>query len=238
LRTTYVPSWSALLRARDAPRSAGPILIGLAMTPKYKESAENVAALEASVTRTARLAQSSSCELRPVLREQCDQEALLRLLESVNVAKILCHGFVSAADSVVALSLAHEGRLPFGDSMSAATPSGRGHRFDWRECRRLKRSPELVVSAACSSGRSHMAGIGEHLGWFSILRGYGTRSLIAPRWDLKLLDITLPILDSALERYVRRHEPIGEALHGACLEAERRCPRWLAWILSLEGDWR
>jgi hypothetical protein len=159
-------------------------------------------------------------------------------LESVNVAKILCHGFITAADNVVALSLAREGRLPPADSMSAAAASGRAHRFDWRECRRLKRSPELVLSGACSSGRSHMAGIGERLGLFSILRGYGTRSLIAPRWDLKLLNITLPILDSAMERHLRNQEPIGEALHGACLEAERQFPRWLAWSFSLEGDWK
>jgi hypothetical protein len=238
VRTTYVPSWSALLRARDTAKAAGGVVLGLAMTPKYKESAANVAALEESVARTARLAESTCCELRLVLREECDQEALLRLLESVNVAKILCHGFVSAVDNVVALSLAHEGRLPAADSMSAATASGRGHRFDWRQCRRVKRSPKLVVSAACSSGRSHMAGIGERLGLFSILRGYGTQSLIAPRWDLKHLDMTLPILDGAMERHIRNREPIGEALHIACLEAERQYPRWLAWIFSLEGDWK
>jgi tetratricopeptide (TPR) repeat protein len=236
-RTSYVPSWSALLRAKGTPRQAGSHVLGLAMVAKFNESRSNIAALEESTARTERLATSIGWELRSGLREQCDREALLRVLESSSVAKIMCHGFVSAADNVVALTLAKGGRVPVADSMSAASVSNQGHRFDWRDCRHLSHAPDVVLSAACSSGRSHLAGIGERLGLYSILRGFGTRSLIAPRWDLKHLDLTLPILDRTVERYLRDGEGLGHALHGACVEAEKQHARWLAWTFSLEGDW-
>jgi hypothetical protein len=207
------------------------------MVAKFNESQSNVEALEESTVRTERLATSVGWELQSGLREQCDREALLRVLESSSVAKIMCHGFVSAADNVVALTLAHDGRVPVADSMSAAAASNQGNRFDWRDCRQLNRAPNVVLSAACSSGRSHLAGIGERLGLYSILRAFGTRSLIAPRWDLKHLDLTLPILDRTVERYLRDGEGLGSALHGACVEAEQQHARWLAWTFSLEGDW-
>jgi tetratricopeptide (TPR) repeat protein len=236
-RTSYVPSWSALLRARDTARQVESHVLGLAMVAKFNESQSNVEALEESTVRTERLATSVGWELQSGLREQCDREALLRVLESSSVAKIMCHGFVSAADNVVALTLAHDGRVPVADSMSAAAASNQGNRFDWRDCRQLNRAPNVVLSAACSSGRSHLAGIGERLGLYSILRAFGTRSLIAPRWDLKHLDLTLPILDRTVERYLRDGEGLGSALHGACVEAEQQHARWLAWTFSLEGDW-
>jgi tetratricopeptide (TPR) repeat protein len=237
-RTSYISSWTALLRARDTPLRPDDLTLGLTMVPKYHEGATNVAALDESVARTQELAASMERTLHVALREDCDHDGLLRVLESSSVAKILCHGFVSPSENVVALCIAHGGILPPADSMTAGTAAGQQHRFDWRECRRLRRAPLVVVSAACSSGRSHLAGIGERLGLFSILRGAGTRSLIAPRWDLKYLDVTLPILDRVVELYLREGQELGEALHRACMEAERLHPRWLAWTLSLEGDWK
>ena len=236
--TSYVPSWTALIKARDTRPQMSDLTLGLAMVPKFHESAANVAAMEESLKRTEEIAESLGCQLQKALMGDCDSDGLLRVLESSSVAKILCHGFVSPSDNVVALFVAHGGIVPPADSLTAATESGRKHLFDWRDLRHLQRAPSVVFSAACSSGRSHLAGIGERLGLFSILRGMGTRSLIAPRWYLKHLDVTLPILDKAMEGYLRNGGKLGEALHAACSEAEQRHPRWLAWTLSLEGDWR
>ena len=103
--------------------------------------------------------------------------------------------------------------------------------------RRL-RSSRATLSAACSSGQSHHAGLGEKLGIFSTLRRAGTRSFVAPRWDIRPPRIVLPILDDAIERYLRTGAELGEALHAACFEASKEHPRWLAWSLALEGDWK
>jgi tetratricopeptide (TPR) repeat protein len=236
-RVSYAPSWSALLNARlvAVPIREGPI--GLAVVPKYRESADNLRALGTSVSSTAQLAAQLRLEVKSALREACDRDALVEVLEGTTVAKVLCHGFVDPDEDVVALMVAHAGELPLGNSVAANTPAGRRHRFDWRDCQHLKSAPAVLFSAACSSGQSHHAGLGEKLGLFSTLRRAGTRSVVAPRWDIEPA-VVLPILDSAMERYLRTGAELGEALHAACSEASEVLPRWQAWALALEGDWK
>ena len=236
-RASYAPSWSALLDRRWSAPADTDGLLGLAMVPKYRESPENLRALETSVLRTVQLAAQLERELSTALREACDRDALIDMLKASAVAKVLCHGFVDPHEDVVALMVANDGVLPLADSVAANTPAGRRHRFDWRDCQQLERAPGVVFSAACSSGQSHHAGLGEQLGVFSALRHAGTRSFVAPRWDINP-EIVLPILDKAVERYLQTGDDLGEALHAACSQAGERLPRWVAWSLALEGDWR
>jgi hypothetical protein len=167
--------------------------------------------------------------------ESADHDAFRRIMERADVAKVLAHGFISPADDEVALMLAHDGALPLADSVAAGSEVGRRHRLSWNECQELRRAPEVVFSAACSSGVSYVRGLGERLGLLGALRRGGTRSLIAPRWNIVAEDV-LPILDAAMERFLERGDALGLALHQACAESDR--PRWLAWALALEGDWR
>jgi hypothetical protein len=183
------------------------------------------------------LAHATGRELHSALQNQCDAAALMEVFEHSAVAKVLCHGLVSAREQLVAFNLAEGGILPLADSQVAASETGRRHRFDWSEFRRLRHAPAVVFSAACSSGQSHSAGLGERLGLFSILRCAGTRALVAPRWDVRP-EISLPILDAAIERHVRNGEGLGDALHCVCSEAAEHYPRWLAWPWAVEGDWQ
>jgi len=236
-RVSYTPSWSALLSTRQvtAPNKEGPI--GLAMVPKYRESADNLRALESSVSCTEQLTTQLGLELKNALREVCDRDALIGVLEGTTVAKVLCHGFVDPDEDIVAFMVARHSELPLANSVAANTQAGREHRFDWRDFRQLKGAPAVLFSAACSSGQSHHAGLGEKLGLFSTLRGAGTRSFVAPRWDIDP-KVVLPILDNAIERFLRTDAELGEALHTACSEASEVLPRWQAWALALEGDWK
>ena len=133
--------------------------------------------------------------------------------------------------------VANYGELPLANSVAANTLAGRQHRFDWRDFQQLKSAPEVLFSAACSSGQSHHVGLGEKLGLFLTLRRAGTRSFVAPRWDIDP-KVVLPILDNAIERFLRNDAELGEALHAACSEASVVLPRWQAWALALEGDWK
>jgi hypothetical protein len=151
------------------------------------------------------------------------------------VVKVLAHGFVSGADDEVALMLAHDGVLPLGNSVAAGSAVGRRHRLSWRECQGLPRTPELVFSGACSSGATYIRGLGERLGLFGALRNGGTRAVIAPRWKINASAV-LPVLDDALDRFLESGDTLGLALHKAC--AASGLPRWQAWALALEGDWR
>jgi len=176
-------------------------------------------------------------ELKSALREDCDRDALIRALEGATVAKVLCHGFIDTDEDIVALMVANYGELPLANSVAANTLAGRQHRFDWRDFQQLKSAPEVLFSAACSSGQSHHVGLGEKLGLFLTLRRAGTRSFVAPRWDIDP-KVVLPILDNAIERFLRNDAELGEALHAACSEASEVLPRWQAWALALEGDWK
>ena len=236
-RTSYAPSWTAVLNARRIATSTKEGPIGLAMVPAYHESAENLRALESSVSRTVELAATLGRELKSALREACDRDALMQVLGASTVAKVLCHGFVDPNEDIVALIVANHGALFPASSVAMNTPGGRRHRFDWRDCRYLQSAPAVIFSAACSSGQSHHIGVGERLGLFSALRRSGTRSFIAPRWDINP-EAVLPILDNTLERYLRTGDELGEALHLACSDASKEQPPWLAWSLALEGDWR
>jgi tetratricopeptide (TPR) repeat protein len=236
-RVSYTSSWSALFNKRLAAVPIEKGQIGLAFVPKYRESAANLRALENSVSRTARLAAELGLELKSALREACDRDTLIRVLEGSTIAKVLCHGFVNPDDDVVALMVAHLGELPLGNSVAANTLYGRQHRVDWRDLQQLKRAPAVIFSAACKSGQSHYAGLGEKMGLFSTLRRAGTRSVVAPRWDI-IPEVVLPILDDAMERYLESDAELGEALHAACSKASEVLPRWQAWALALEGDWK
>lgn len=236
-RTCYVPSWSFLLTAEEAASPLEQDVLGIAVVPRFGESDEVAQALSESVASTERFAARSLLRLERAEHAHCDREVLKTLLGRTTVAKVLCHGFVAPNEQEVAFMVAHAGTLPLADSVAANTALGREHRFGWRECQHLTAAPQVVYSAACSSGRVHIVGLGERVGLWTCLRQAGTRSFIAPRWDI-MPTAVLPILDEALERFVSGRSPLGEALHEACVEASRRHPRWLAWALSLEGQWK
>ena len=85
---------------------------------------------------------------------------------------------------------------------------------------------------------SHVAGLGERLGFFGALRHIGTRAVVAPHWNIVAASV-IPILDKVLENYLSPHTSLAQALRSACLAAEENnSPRWHAWALALEGDWR
>ena len=235
-RACYAASWSALLQhASSESVPDGPL--GVAMVTKFHDAPQVLSALEESVVRTRSLAQSVGRECQASVQNKCDREALLKMLEGCAFVKVLCHGYVDPADKQVALMLAHDGSLPLADSVAAATGEGRRHRFGWKECAALHRAPKLVFSAACSSGQAHPGGLGERLGLFAGLRRAGTRTFVAPRWNIRPTDV-LPILDDAIARYLTHAASPGQALNEACAEAAKSQPPWIAWALALEGDWK
>jgi hypothetical protein len=234
---SYAPGWSTLLslhaRASTGPASS----LGLLTVPRFGESPKVLDAFRASTRRSRDFAAGRSLSVFEAVEADGDADAARRILHEADVAKLLCHGFVDPSTHEVALMLAHAGRLPLRDSIVAATPEGREHRLSWRDCQRLSRASQVVFSAACSTGRSHVAGLGERLGLFGAMRFAGTRAIVAPRWDC-WAPLVLPVLDDALERYLIAGGTLGKALHAACSAASASLPRWLAWNLALEGDWR
>lgn len=237
---SYASSWNTILSLSDSagPGSIAEATVGVACVPTFDDGAGILEALRQSTARTADFAQREGLRFQQAVGSECDHERLRRLLQQCTLLKLLCHGYYSPKEHEVALMVAHSGQLPLKLPQAASTAQGRAHRFSWKDIAAVERAPPLVFSAACSSLRIHLVGQGERLGLFASLNERGTLSLVAPGWDIEP-KIVLPIIDSLLERHVGGTN-LARDLRAACRQAEteRAVPRWLAWSLSIEGEWR
>ncbi len=235
--SSYAAGWTSLLASPGPPEPGWPSAVGIALVPRFGESQAVLNALRSSASRTSDFARRKGLPCLTLPEGAGDRDAVLAMIEKVDLAKFLCHGYVSPVDGELALMLAHGGALPLADSVSSGRETARAHRLSWRECQHLGAAPRLVVSAACSTGRSHVAGMGERLGLFGALRHAGTSAIVAPQWDMNA-EVVLPILDEAIERYLNGKCSLASAVHSACIAAANDRPRRHAWALSIEGDWR
>jgi tetratricopeptide (TPR) repeat protein len=232
---TYLSGWSTLLELAERGVGGGPSAVGILHVPRFGEQAEVAGALAASAAAAETEARARRLGVFAATDVACDRDAFRRVMEGSDLALALCHGFVDAQGEV-ALMLASDGTLPLAASRRGRDLAATGHLVSWREAQTLARAPEVVLSAACSSGLSRITGLGERLGLFGGLKRRGTRAVVAPHWDVVAADV-LPILDDVFVRLLRG-TPLGEAVAGASLAAASNRPRWLAWSLALEGDWR
>lgn len=234
---SYETSWLDLLATASQPIHFTAPTVGVLTVPRYRESTQVLTSLLASQIRTVNFARRRGMPVTAPKLADCDRDAFARLMEVADVAKILCHGYVDPAENEVSLMLAANGILPLASSVASGTELGRLHQFGLRDCRALRRTSPVVFSAACSSGLSHTMQLGEKAGLMTTLRRSGTRSLIAPRWDIVAEDV-LPVLDDALERWLTGTD-LANALRDATQHAVADgCPKWLAASLTLEGQWR
>lgn len=237
---SYAASWNSLLRLpdkADVTDADGRTALGIALAPAYDEEPEVVQAMRVSAQRTIDFAAAMGLSLRTAYERECDHERLRALLESCRILKLLCHGLVYEREHEVAWMIAANQALPFKLPQIAATPVARAHRYSWKQLQELERAPQVLFSAACSSARAHLAGLGERLGLFPPLRERGASALVAPVWDIEPAAV-LEILDETLEAYLQSGAGLAVALRAACRRAEATTPRWLAWALTIEGDWR
>jgi hypothetical protein len=157
-------------------------------------------------------------------------------LTKADVTKVLCHGYVQSNTHDVAWLIGDGRGLPASALVTSDNSGSAAFRFGWRDAGKLKHAASAVFSAACSSGFSHIAGVGDRLGLMAGLQSAGTRSFVAPRWDIVAEDV-LPILDDALERFCKDGE-LAKSVADACAAAPLDTPDWVRWAIAIEGDWR
>jgi hypothetical protein len=233
---SYASSWSSLARNRDTERA--PLTsLGVAMVPAFDDDARVAAAMHAAETRSGELAARNGLAWQHAIGAACDRAAVTQLMQTSDVLFIACHGFLDEARHEVAWVLAHKGGLPGRSGSVASGAAGRVTHFSWRDVEMLPRAPRLVLSAACSSGRALLTGLGERLGLFPSLKQRGTETLIAPAWDVDA-NIILPVATRALELSLDGTRSRAAAVRIACEEASHELPLWIAWSLTLEGAWR
>ncbi len=93
----------------------------------------------------------------------------------------------------------------------------------------------MVVSAACRTALSHYGGAAEQLGLYSAMRRHGTRTFIAPRWDVPAPHV-LPVFADLIARIVAGASPPAAA-RAAAIAAADRLPPWLAYAPAVTGGW-
>jgi tetratricopeptide (TPR) repeat protein len=236
LTCSYASSWSSLSRHQEA-HPARFTSMGFAMVPAFNDDPRVVEAMRAAEARGGEMAARHRLAWSHAADAECDHAALEKLMHTSDVLFIACHGFLDETRHEIAWVLAHKAGLP---GRSGSITSGAAHRrthFSWRDVEGLQRSPRLVLSAACSSGRALLTGLGQRLGLFPSLRRRGTRTMIAPAWDVDA-NIVLPVATRALELSLDGTRSIAAAVRLACQEASGDMPQWIAWSLTLEGEWR
>jgi len=234
---SYISSWSVLLDLASSPPRPPAASIGTVTVPRVDEDPEIVDAFAASGGRSRALGTTAGLALFQLSGEAANSNAVDALLACSDLAKFLCHGYVSARENEVSLMLAADGGLPLVHVVAAAGEAGRRQRYGWRDMQAIDNAPPVIVTAACEAGQVQDAPLGERLGIFRAMRHAGTRSFIAPRWEA-LADRVIPIIDDTIELIVSGDHSVAAALTIASQRAEPAHPRWIAWTLALEGDWR
>ncbi|MEV4639121.1 CHAT domain-containing protein [Actinoplanes sp. NPDC049548] len=231
-RCSYAHSWSDLISAVNLRRPSSRRL-AIAAVPRFGDPAE----LSASFARETRKIRSLAGfdQVTALLNEDCDAAGLRRTLAEADLAVLLMHGYLDPVTAEVALMVAYDGRLPLAHSVASNSPGSSPHRLSWSTLDTT--APAVVASAACSSGLSHLRGLDDPAGIYSMLRYHGARSFIAPRWDVDIS--SLPVLTDIIRRMIDDGVPPGVAVFEAGQAAlSNGLAPWMALPFSVEGSWR
>lgn len=230
--TSYAAGWTAMVRARGLPR---PDLrrIGHVSVPALGESAAVTAAFADSRARADVWSQDRGLGFDVLSGPDANTAAVLSLLQRCDLVTFHCHGLYKPDERDIALMLADNQRLP--PQRAHEVEQLTGHQLSWRDLQHLPVSPALVLSAACSSGSSVVAGLGERLGLYGALRHAGTRTVIAPAWDAVATDV-VGQLEKVRDR-IAAGESAAQAVKAVADQAAASLPRWRARVLAVDGDW-
>ena len=229
---SYAAGWTAIARARKIVRR--PVRrLGFVSVAARDDSASVVDAFQNSRDLSERFATQHGLDLTLVTGPAGDSPAILDLLNSCDLVTLNCHGLLRRDAADLAFIVAANRALPpLAAAAIAASPQ---HQLSWRDLQSVKQAPQLVLSAACSTGTSLMAGLGERFGLHAVLRHAGTATVVAPAWDGVAEDVPEQ-LDRIRER-VLAGDPPASAVKAVAEEARQSLPRWRARVLAVEGDW-
>jgi hypothetical protein len=229
---SYISSWLALRKVALSPARRPPACVGLFYSARYREPDAVTGPLEACMEQIRRAAEARGVAVVTAEGAGADAAALSRVLGTSDVAVVLCHGFVDT-EGDAGFILASAGLpAPLARSLVGMGPN----MVTWRDMESLGTSSGVVISAGCSTGHIRRDSLGESLGMLGALRKAGTRTLIAPRWDVVAADAGSVF--ASMSAGICAGESLADALDGACRAAAETAPTWLAWSITLEGDWR
>jgi len=229
---SYNAGWTAIARSRALPRRPYTKL-GLTSVPARGDSSTVVEAFEAARNRALGTAAARQLSLQMLNDGAADTASFVAQLHECDLVTFNGHGLLNAGDLDVAFLVAADEKLPpQGSHEINLAPR---HQLSWRDLQSVRRSPPLLLSAACSSGTSVMSGLGERFGFHAVLRHAGTRTVIAPAWDGRATDI--PAQLDQVREHILDGQPAAAAVKAVADAARADLPNWRARALAVEGDW-
>jgi CHAT domain-containing protein/tetratricopeptide (TPR) repeat protein len=232
---SIVANLSVLCRVLEDRRSLRePGSTAMAVVCKQGDREEFVA----RAVRAAEQLQASTQSARVELGTNATKDIVLAMLESSEHFVFIGHGARSLLAQGRGLCVAADDTLPNAPLPVDVVPELRRFLIDASDLEALGQTPAMVSSMACSSGRS-FAGIGgTRLGLERALFTRGTRTILAPLWDVTESS-ALDFLEAFYELWANDPQmTVGEAHRGACVAMAARYPHLFLWApFALNGSW-
>jgi tetratricopeptide (TPR) repeat protein len=162
--------------ARESAHDGAPY--GLIAVPKAAENAAFAERLHAFLGDF----RSRAPRARVVSAAEADKAAALAVLSEADVVFMLCHG-VQGGDRLGPGTCVSAGGIQPPSSLDVTKdPDLAAFILNWEDVGKISRSPDLLVSIACSSGRTVAGAGGTRLGLEHLTLANATRFLVAPLW--------------------------------------------------------
>lgn len=214
------PNLRVLLSPEDSPPEPA---LGVVSVPKSADAPSFVQEL-------SRTAISLSPTARVLEGLQATVDSVVDLAQDVDELVFLCHGISATGKGEgPGICLSAYGRLPPSLLPVEADPSLGIFALSWTDLVELERSPQVVVSIACATGRTVIGEGGTRLGLEQGFTSRGGGALVSPLWNVGQ-EGSLQWLRSFYDRHRPGDlEDIGSAHRAACLATMKDHPHPFAW---------
>jgi CHAT domain-containing protein/tetratricopeptide (TPR) repeat protein len=166
------------------------------------------------------------------------KDIVLEMLESSEHFIFVGHGARSLQAQGRGLCVAADDALPNALLPVEVVPELHRFLIDASDLEALHQTPAMVASMACSSGRSFAGVGGTRLGLERSLFTRGTRTILAPLWDVNESS-ALDFLETFYELWARDPQmTVAEAHRGTCLAMASKYAYLFLWApFALNGAW-
>lgn len=154
---------------------------GLIAVPKATDNSAFTQRLSSFVERFRTRAPNAQV----VSAAEADEAASLAVLGGSEVVLVLCHGVHGGSSLGPGICVAADGLLPPEQLDVEADPDLADFVLSWDDIVKLPRSPDVLVSIACSSGRTVVSSGGSRLGLEQGSLANATRFVVAPLWPVE-----------------------------------------------------
>ena len=154
--------------------------LGVVAVPRIEESVSTVESLSATVE--ALLALEPNCSVSSGV--DATETQALDIMQTVRSAYLLCHGVHGGPRLGPGICVAAGGQLPPGSLPLASDPDLGHFILSWEDLVSLPSSPDLLVTIACSSGRTAIGRGGSRLGLEQGSVANASRYVVSPSWKV------------------------------------------------------